>query len=429
MEKALQTAANAGSAGWNIYSFLKYSVPGSFTALWVIISASRVSHLPSKALPIIDSDTALLSYLHGEWSGIIGIVLALGIFIGVIFVGLDPIIRAFMGSRGLNFAFRNLMSSKPVDFAYFQFMRLHDVMKRYERIPRRLVDRGLLDKNQFGSIVDGDYSSRYLFRETIQNYYWDQCLDKTLRADLAQRWDQSSMFIYLSFSSLLLFVFQTFFYGKHMITTPLADWSRLPFTDFIPFVLLGYVAITVSYNAYHGKIVLRHRKQKQQDGTSKIWKRKALVVTSLVAYIAFCTFFHMKIQALVWLSSFDVLLFAFFFLTFVSFYWSGTFQFSRYVLSFEQFFRQHEIQIGDFAKRNLDLLKETDLDWSRKTEEAVLVKEQRDFLRCSNCQSPTINGFSCPKCKRIYCIPCGASLCRTCPHCQIDMTRMKTEYR
>lgn len=431
MENYLQTATSVSGTGWNFYTFLKYSVPGIFTALWIVIFGIRAAHLPGTLNPI-DTDAKLLTFLHVNWAGFIGIVIALGGFVGVMLVGVDPIIRAFMGSRGLSFVFKNLLSSKPVDFAYFQFMRLHDVNSRYERLPRKMIERGIIDPAKFNNLVEGDYSSRYLFRENIQNYFWQQCLDSRVRSDLMQRWEQSSMFLYLSFSSLLLFVFQVSFYAKHLYSITMGGPNNMfELTDIVPFVLLGYVIVTGAYNAYHGSknrgMATPKEKTKEREG----FKRKALVITSFVAFVAFCIVFHIKIQTLTWLDSIDVFLFSFFFLAFVSFYWSGAFQFSRYVIDFDHYFRQNESKISNFAEQNLELMEEMDAEYSRGDTQGKTRLDNSDtfLLSCMSCGSKSFNGYSCSRCARVFCNHCAAHSRHKCQYCGTRLTRIGDKFK
>jgi len=72
---------------------------------------------------------------------------------------------------------------------------------------------------------------------------------------------------------------------------------------------------------------------------------------------------------MVWFEYLDILMWVFFFLCFVAFYWSGTFQFSRYFILFDILFRHHEQKILLFIARNRALFEEMDKRFSRHPRE------------------------------------------------------------
>lgn len=117
MEEGIELVTSATTTGWSFSTFLRYFAPGWFTAFWLVLYAIRMVHPVTSGDPIT-SEAELLTFLHTNWQGIVGIIIALGGFLGVLLVGIDPIIRAFMGSRLLNFILKYLLSSKKVDFVY-----------------------------------------------------------------------------------------------------------------------------------------------------------------------------------------------------------------------------------------------------------------------------------------------------------------------
>lgn len=355
-----------GPTSWSFTTFFRYFVPGLFTAFWVAIYAIRITN--GMGSQEISSVRSLLDYLFQNWERMIGIMIALGSFLGLLFAGIDPIIRAFMGSRAMNSAFKYLLSSKKVDFVYFQFMRLHDMDYHYERLPKILFQSASVDPSRFSGLTEGDYSSRYFFRETIQNYFWDQCLDEGAKQGLTHRFELASTYIYLSFVSLIFFLIQASFYIVHVLGFPnsflsLSEWLGNYY--YVPLTLVAYVLLTLLYNLYYYEVFKRSMLQ-ETAAKLKNAQRKMLMVVSVIVFAVLFSIVASKFQELNWVPSLDAILFVTFFVMFVSFYWSGVFQFSRYVISFGHLFEQNKKILVDFAENNLELIKKMDGSFSRR---------------------------------------------------------------
>jgi hypothetical protein len=375
MEKYVERTTGLSTTGWNVYTFMRFFVPGMFTAFWLVLFAVRMTQP-------ITMGRELLDYLLNRWQDIIGFVVTFGGFLGILFVGIDPIIRAFMGSRTLNLVFKYLLSSKKVDFAYFQFMRLHDIMYRYERLPKKIALLST-DDSSCKRLAKGDYSSRYLGREIIQNYFWDRILPGDVKSGLTQRAELSSTFLYLSFASLSLFAFQTTFYVEHL-TQFHGDISKLTSFDYIPLVLVFYIMFSLLYNAYYYKLANRKSVHKAFVNLRNS-KRKLAIAVSFSVFFVLWFAFHQKISDLTWIGSLDTILFVIFFASFVSFYWSSTYQLSRYEITFEHAFRENWETVFGFIEKHSQLMSEMDIAFSRKLREqkienAVTLRELRNRI-------------------------------------------------
>lgn len=378
MLKILQPRVNV-----SFFTFLKFYIPGVFVVFWVVLFVVRIIHSPSPdgsgLKPIIMSEAGLLHYLRENWPSLIGIILTFGGFMGIVLAGAERIVFAFMTSRILNFAVKYLLSSKKVDFAYYQFMRFHDLASWYNALPNTLLNKLSPPSLGLKRFQDGDFSQKYLFRETVQNYFWQNCIDKGTRSDLMAKWELGSAFIYMSFISLLLFTFQSVRYVMHIradvgVETWLASLRTLlelntrVLSDYVPLILAGYVFFTLIYN-----IAVRKRYSLNKHSAKELMlkvvraKRKWLVITSLTSFFILCIFSISVLRKMFWISYIDMLLFSFFFLCFVAFYHAGTHEFSRYTIIFSHSFKQHEQQLLRFLTQNTGLLKEMDKELSRQT--------------------------------------------------------------
>jgi hypothetical protein len=122
------------SVNMSFSRFARYFVPGFFTASLIVIYAIRMAHYGDIILA-----RELLTYLHTNWQGIVGIILAFGDFVGFCLVGIDLIISAIVGSRVFKFVFKYLLSSELFGFQHFRFMLYHDMHKTFEDLPIPVV--------------------------------------------------------------------------------------------------------------------------------------------------------------------------------------------------------------------------------------------------------------------------------------------------
>jgi hypothetical protein len=248
------------------------------------------------------------------------------------------------------------------------------------------------------------------------------------------------MFLYLSFVSLLLFVFQTFFYFERIVSLApyhfsLSDISQIGTLfsfDTIPLFLLGYVFTSLVLNAVlKGKkeddpYAAEHANMKQKLRSVLHAKRKFMIGVSILVYAGFCYLFASRMKKLTWLEPLDIVLFCFFFVSFVGFYWSGAFQLSRYEIIFEHYFKSSERKIADFAISNSALIEEMDKELGRtpKRENDKPSKPKAPYL-CKSCNTNDATTYFCPNCNSLYCNVCALHNNLKCPSCNLELRRQQ----
>lgn len=417
--------------------FVRYFVPGWFAAFWIIFYITRYNHQE------IASASGLISYFHAKWFEIVPLVLALGGFLGVCLVGLDSIIHSFVSSRTLDFILRHMLSSRLFHrFPFISFMRLRRMRETFDRLPADLVRSNQQCRPRIGDIVDGPYPSRCFFRETVQNHFWYDQIDKDTRLEMKQTLDVGSMFFYVSSISLLFFVLQLFLYAVNVVdisnfslVVNMLKMLSMDYTNAVPLALFAYVVLNLSTNlvlglwkVFSGKRISEYEEKLNvpPDGLSK-GRRIEFFLIGISLFVIYLSIIYFKVIGNIsWFEFLDPVLLGVFFLLFVSTYWAGAFEYCRFFINYDRYFQAKKQQITSYIIGNIPSIRRTHdkicgvlpKDETRDTH--TYSSLENSFASCENCKSLSSLTFGCLTCGSQFCQICALNL-RICPKCGVPL--------
>lgn len=312
--------------------FARYFVPGFYAASLIIIYAIRISHSND-----IIVARELLTYLHSNWSGIVGMVAAFGGFLGFCLVGIDLIIAAIVGSRLVRLIFKYLLSSKLFSLRHFSYMLYHDMHKTFQDLPIATVeDRQKNFPHRIRKAEeDGTKEEKWILNEILRNQFW-YGLPSNTRVQIKQTYDFSSMFSYLSFVTGIFFFFQLGFFVKHL-------FSKICLVDSLFFTIVLFMVVNLVSNLKNIK-----RSVSWKGADLKSVRRYVFLLVVIPLAIVVDEYVY---ASLPWFSVADVFLLCIFFILSVSFFWSSSVEYSRFILNYEREFILRISSLKHFAEK------------------------------------------------------------------------------
>lgn len=263
-------------------------------------------------------------------------VLAFGILSGFALVGLDGLIRIFLCSYIVVYMHKLLLSSPLFDIYYFQSLPLKQLRDNYHRL---VFDKLSSDLN----IQDEKELRKYRWKVT--SWLWlDMGAENRSQMDL--RYSLSSLFLYMSFITMICLYVQTIFAIYHSIQgLGASHFSSLFLLLLVPIFL--YALINLVLNLF--SITRSFCKKSQGITTSKTPEQKHIsdnrfpLIRTLSQQILIASALFI-LGALLWIFIFPKTSFVeyvdwpfwvlFFFLS-EAFYWAGCEDFYRFIEYYE----------------------------------------------------------------------------------------------
>lgn len=325
--------------------FVRYFVPGWFASSWLVVYAIRLAHIED-----IKTASELLSFLHANWAPVIGMVLALGGFIGVCLVGMDVLFRVLAASRLAHLAFRYMLSSRAFRFPFLHFMDFFLMESRFNRLTIRLLADSDVCSEIKAIANSGSYERKCILRETAVNFFWFSALkDRVLKSELEQTNDFSSMFLSMTITSFLFFLTQLIFYIRHIICEP------VQFPDILLVILLLYVGINLISNRNE---ILRRTLVESAQVLEKAKRKHYYVLGGIAAIVILVALYQSIYRLLPWFSTFDPLLLYTLFILFISMYWSCCYEYAHYVISYERELYERRDSLIKYIDENCHQIKD-----------------------------------------------------------------------
>lgn len=415
-------------------------MPGWFGSFLFILYVIRYNYKIRTALELVN-------FLYVEWSSSIVVILSLGAFFGVVLIGLDGVIHSFIGSRVVEGIVKYLLSSRIFQITFMRFMRLRDTKKAFESLPSNLIREIPECRQKLIEIVDAEKrASKCFLREVLQNYFWYDLLDENRRLDMKQTRDMAAMFFYISSISLFFFFFQLFNYIAQVFYH---ERGLSIFVDYLPLLLLFYIMINFSVNismSIRRRISERRnrkseaeKKSLQEKSTEKSrtaektpWTRKitdffdkigiAYFILGIIMFTIYWRFISpIVLKGISWFDFADLILLGIFFILFSSAYYAGSFEFTRFFINYDRYFRANTHKITSYINKNsnrIRVIHDKVCGW--KSKKIIFENHPIGKTFCNNCKAFSNLIFRCPDCGYQYCVVCRNST-ETCHNCDSEV--------